>query len=149
MLYVNMGSAVVSFSTLVASGALFSSIQFCSDHPEFFAHAMSLSAAAVFGQWCIYSQVKDFGALVFAMTMNLRQVISILVSYVMYGHSITILQVFGLISVFGALFYKSASSAAHHKGDNGHSDAKPTKQQPNDEESLELAKHPEPQKIGN
>jgi len=148
MLYVNMGSAVVSFSTLVASGALFSSIQFCSDHPLFFAHAMSLSAAAVFGQWCIYSQVKEFGALVFAMTMNLRQVISILVSYIMYGHSITILQVFGLISVFGALFYKSASSAGHHKGSNGHGDSKPAKPV-NDEESLELAKHPEPTKIGN
>jgi len=110
---------------------------------------MCLSAAAVFGQWCIYSQVKEFGALVFAMTMNLRQVISILVSYIMYGHSITVLQVFGLVSVFGALFYKSATSAGHHKGGNGHSDAKPVKQQQNDEESLELAKHPEPQKIGN
>merc|ERR1712151_87490 len=101
--------AVVSFSTLVASGALFSSIQFCKDHPEFFGHAMSLSAAAVFGQWCIYSQVKEFGALVFAMTMNLRQVISILGSYMMYGHTITFLQVIGLVSVFGALFYKSVS----------------------------------------
>merc|ERR1719446_54165 len=101
MLYVNSGSAVVSFTTLVASGSLFSSIQFCTEHPLFFSHAMSLSAAAVFGQWCIYSQVKEFGALVFAMTMNLRQVISILVSYILYGHSITILQVFGLMSVFG------------------------------------------------
>merc|ERR1711953_986825 len=151
MLYVNAGSAVVSFTTLVASGALFSSIQFCSDHPEFFAHAMSLSAAAVFGQWCIYSQVKDFGALVFAMTMNLRQIISILVSYTMYGHSITVLQIFGFCFVFGALFYKSASGVGHHgKESNGQNDSKPAKAVPNaEEEQLELAKHPEPQKLGN
>merc|ERR1712187_728680 len=143
------GSAVVSFSTLVASGALFSSIQFCSEHPEFFAHAMSLSAAAVFGQWCIYSQVKEFGALIFAMTMNLRQVLSILVSYVMYGHSITLLQILGLCSVFGALFYKSASGVGHHgKESNGHSAPKPAKNDENDEEALELAKQPEPQKLG-
>ena len=30
----------------------------------------------------IYSQIKEFGALVFAATMNVRQVVSILVSYV-------------------------------------------------------------------
>lgn len=29
----------------------------------------------------IYSQIKEFGALVFAATMNVRQVVSILVSY--------------------------------------------------------------------
>ena len=35
-----------------------------------------------FWRWCIYSQIKEFGALVFAATMNVRQVVSILVSYV-------------------------------------------------------------------
>eukprot|EP00927_Polykrikos_kofoidii_P014503 TRINITY_DN1636_c0_g1_i1.p1 TRINITY_DN1636_c0_g1~~TRINITY_DN1636_c0_g1_i1.p1 ORF type:complete len:136 (-),score=22.80 TRINITY_DN1636_c0_g1_i1:113-475(-) len=69
--------------------------------------AMSLSAAAVAGQWFIYSQVKEFGALVFAATMNVRQVVSILISYAKYGHSITSLQIIGLLLVFAALFYKS------------------------------------------
>ena len=32
-------------------------------------------------RFCIYSQIKEFGALVFAATMNVRQVVSILVSY--------------------------------------------------------------------
>merc|ERR550537_584014 len=68
---------------------------------------MTLSAAAVTGQWFIYSQVKEFGALVFAATMNVRQVVSILLSYAKYGHSITELQVLGLLLVFGGLFYKS------------------------------------------
>jgi adenosine 3'-phospho 5'-phosphosulfate transporter B2 len=145
MLYVNAGSAVVSLLSLVMSGSLFSASSFCLKHPLFFAHAMCLSAAAVLGQFCIYSQVKEFGALVFAMTMNLRQVISILVSYLMYGHSITALQVFGLLAVFGALFYKSATSTG---GKHVHSDrqAVPTKA---DEESLEFVKDPEPVKIGN
>merc|ERR1719420_2839647 len=71
-----------------------------------------LSAAAVGGQFFIYSQVKEFGALVFAATMNVRQVISILFSYAHYGHSITLLQIVGLLMVFGALFYKSLSALA-------------------------------------
>jgi adenosine 3'-phospho 5'-phosphosulfate transporter B2 len=109
MVYTNLGSAAISCLSLLALGsngfpACFS---FIARHPAFLTHAMVLSAAAVSGQWFIYSQVKEFGALVFAATMNLRQVISICVSYIMYGHHITFFQLLGLCCVFGALFYKS------------------------------------------
>ncbi|CAK0837219.1 unnamed protein product [Prorocentrum cordatum] len=107
MLYVNAGSAVVSLSSFVLSGAAPSTIAFCFRHVDFVVQAMCLSAAAVGGQFFIYSQVKEFGALVLAATMNLRQVISIMVSYLLYGHSITLMQVLGLVMVFGALFYKT------------------------------------------
>merc|ERR1719356_1683244 len=76
---------------------------------------MMLSASAVAGQWFIYSQVKEFGALVFAATMNVRQVVSILISYAKYGHSITALQIVGLVVIFGALFYKSFSGLLKSK----------------------------------
>merc|ERR1719433_1324877 len=68
---------------------------------------MALSVAATAGQWFIYSQVKEFGALVFAATMNVRQVVSIMISCIRYHHPITRLQVIGLCIVFAALFYKS------------------------------------------
>merc|ERR1719299_46636 len=109
MLYINLGSCVISSFTLVASGRLSSALGFAATHPLFVQDAMSLSAAAVAGQWFIYSQVKEFGALVFAATMNVRQVVSILISYAHYGHSITGSQVIGLALVFGGLFYKSIS----------------------------------------
>jgi len=110
MLYINLGSAVISSGTLIASGRLGNAIAFATAHPSFVADATTLSAAAVGGQWFIYSQVKEFGALVFACTMNVRQVVSILISYAKYGHSITMLQMFGLFIVFAALFYKSLGS---------------------------------------
>merc|ERR1719450_736157 len=109
MLYINLGSCVISSFTLVASGRLSNALAFTMAHPEFFHDGMMLSASAVGGQWFIYSQVKEFGALVFAATMNVRQVVSILISYVKYGHSITALQIIGLAVIFGALFYKSFS----------------------------------------
>merc|ERR1712187_562224 len=109
MLSLNLGSCVISSFTLVASGRLSSAVGFTMAHPAFFQDAMSLSASAVGGQWFIYSQVKEFGALVFAATMNVRQVVSILISYAKYGHSITMRQIVGLCVIFGALFYKSFS----------------------------------------
>merc|ERR1712048_169607 len=107
MLYINLGSCVISSFTLVASGRLSSALGFTMAHPGFLHDGMMLSASAVAGQWFIYSQVKGFGALVFAATMNVRQVVSILISYAKYGHSITMLQIVGLCVIFGALFYKS------------------------------------------
>jgi len=131
MLYVNSGSAVVSGGTLLMSGAAPRAINFCIAHPNFVTHAGTLSAAAVGGQFFIYSQVKEFGALTLAATMNMRQVISILVSYIAYVHPISILQFLGLCLVFGSLFYKSydgfMNGGKSGKGDSkgGGKDAKP------------------------
>jgi len=107
MLYINSGSVVISLMTILLTQGLGAPIGFGVAHPQFVFDAMQLSIAAVAGQWFIYSQVKEFGALVFAATMNVRQVTSILVSYATYGHFITPLQIFGLMAVFAALFYKS------------------------------------------
>merc|ERR1711976_4147 len=79
--------------------------------------AVILSTSAVGSQWFIYSLIKEFGALVFAATMNVRQVVSILISYAKYGHSITALQIVGLVIIFGALFYKSFSGLLKPTGE--------------------------------
>lgn len=107
MLYINLGSATVALASLLASGTLGSAMTFCATHPTLAWDAFFLSGTAVAGQWFIYSQVKEFGALVFAATMNLRQVVSILLSYAAYGHSITGLQVMGLCLVFGGIGCKA------------------------------------------
>uniref|UniRef100_A0A7S4SQ75 Sugar phosphate transporter domain-containing protein n=1 Tax=Alexandrium monilatum TaxID=311494 RepID=A0A7S4SQ75_9DINO len=112
MLYINSFSGLVSFITLVTSGDVGEAFGFCGKHPLFAADAFFLSASSVGGQWFIYSQVKEFGALVVAATMNLRQVLSILLSYVTFQHPVSGLQVVGLALVFGALSFKSYAGLA-------------------------------------
>jgi len=107
MMYVNGLSAFVSLCTLISTGTLFPALGFLFTEPQFAVDATLLSASAVGGQFFIYSQVKEFGALVFAATMNVRQVVSIIASYITYHNSITGLQTLGLAAVFGVLFYKS------------------------------------------
>jgi len=107
MSYVNGLSAITSLTTLIFAGQLFPSFAFGARHPEFWTDAIVLSASAVSGQFFIYSQVKEFGALCFAATMNIRQVLSIILSYIRYHNPITGLQVVGLFVIFSALFYKS------------------------------------------
>jgi len=107
MMYVNGISGLLSFATLLATGTLSPAFSFIQGHPAFITDAMILNASAVTGQWFIISQVKEFGALVFAATMNVRQLASILLSYVAYNHSITKYQILALSAVFFALLYKS------------------------------------------
>lgn len=116
MLYVNSSSAMVALGSLVLSGNVSTALTFCTAHSLFVTHAMALSVAAVAGQYFVLTQVKEFGALVLAATMNLRQVISILASYIMYSHPISKLQVLGLFFVFGALFYKSYAGMSKEGG---------------------------------
>jgi len=107
MLYINLGSAFTSVVSLLVTGGFAEALAFCVAHPAFIWDASMLSGAAVGGQFFIYSMVKEFGALSFAATMNVRQVASIVVSYLVYSKPITLLQILGLFLVFGALFYKS------------------------------------------
>merc|ERR1719379_1086994 len=107
MLYINIGSAFTSVVSLLVTGGFGEALAFCAAHPAFVMDASFLSGAAVGGQFFIYSMVKEFGALAFAATMNVRQVASIIVSYIVYSKPITMLQILGLAMVFGALFYKS------------------------------------------
>jgi len=112
MMYVNLLSCCTSVVTLIGSRTMMPSLAFCGQHADFVRDAFLLSASAVGGQFFIYSQVKEFGALVLAATMNVRQVVSIVVSYSTYHHTITGLQILGLAFVFGALFYKSTENLA-------------------------------------
>merc|ERR1740121_2693846 len=107
MMYVNGLSSVVSLVTLLSTKTFTPAWAFYFSHPRFVFDSAVMSASVVGAQFFIYSQVKDFGALVFAATMNVRQIVSIAASYVTYHNHITGLQIAGLSFVFLALFYKS------------------------------------------
>mmetsp|Transcript_85551 Transcript_85551/g.198856 ORF Transcript_85551/g.198856 Transcript_85551/m.198856 type:complete len:111 (+) Transcript_85551:2-334(+) len=50
--------------------------------------------------------VKEFGALALAAAMNVRQLLSVLLSYWLYGHALAPLQAVGLVLVFAPLLGK-------------------------------------------
>ena len=58
----------------------------------------------MFGQLCILYTIKEFGALLFAAIMTTRQLISILLSCLIFLHPLTWQQWSGVLMVFGALY---------------------------------------------
>lgn len=107
MMYVNLGSLLVASVAVQLTMGLGSAVELVM-RPHFLVDATTLSASAALGQWFIYTQVQQFGAVVFAGTMTLRQVVSVSLSYITYGHSSTPLQALGIVVVFTALFARVA-----------------------------------------
>merc|ERR1719217_1431919 len=93
MLYINLFSAITSCLSLLIFGGFSEALTFCMVHPKIIMDASVLSVSAVGGQFFIYSMVKEFGALAFAACMNVRQVVSIIVSYIAYSKPVTLLQI--------------------------------------------------------
>lgn len=108
MLYVNLCSATISLTMLVVSGELWAALAFSLKYPDFNIASLSLSVCATAGQLVIYYSIKEFGALFFSTVMTTRQVISILLSCVIYLHPLTVSQWLSALLVFGALYYKEA-----------------------------------------
>jgi len=101
---VNMFSA--SFSLLSCAPALLSTCIFFKDHPKIILHAGLMSLCSGTGQLFIFYTIKRFGAVVFAVAMTTRLIMSVLLSIVIFSHPINAMGFFGMFITFVALIVR-------------------------------------------
>ncbi|TSK58190.1 Adenosine 3'-phospho 5'-phosphosulfate transporter 1 [Bagarius yarrelli] len=106
MFGVNLFSCLLTVGSLLETGSLFDSLAFMRRHDEFAAHAALLSLCSAFGQLFIFYTIAQFGAAIFTIIMTLRQAIAILLSCLLYGHTVSATGIFGVVVVFFALFLR-------------------------------------------
>ncbi|XP_062427974.1 adenosine 3'-phospho 5'-phosphosulfate transporter 1 [Rhea pennata] len=106
MFGVNVFSCLFTVGSLLEQGALLESARFMARHSEFTAHAMLLSVCSACGQLFIFYTINQFGAAVFTIIMTLRQAFAILLSCLIYGHTVTVVGGLGVAVVFMALFLR-------------------------------------------
>lgn len=111
MLYVNMCSGFMSICFLAASGKIMESFGFLAKYPAVLGDMCILSFSAVSGQFAITYTIKEFGALLYATIMTIRQFLSVFLSNLIFRHGMTAMQWAGAAVVFGALFYKTYAKA--------------------------------------
>lgn len=116
VMHINLCAAIIAAGWLCASGDGLRALRFCFHRTTLVRDSFLLSASAVAGQWCIYSQVQEFGPAFFANTMTLRQLASTFASYVWFKHPFTMMQFSGLCCIFGALIYKGLVASLHGAG---------------------------------
>jgi adenosine 3'-phospho 5'-phosphosulfate transporter B2 len=106
MLYVNSVSATLSLTWLVTDAAIFQALESISRHPAVFT-IITLSLSSTFGQLCILYTIKEFGALLFAAIMTTRQLVSILLSSLIFLDPLTWQQWSGVLMVFSAIYARA------------------------------------------
>lgn len=92
MLYINAFSAVLAVVIIFIRGEWRETFTFCQEHPTVAVDASIMSVSAVLAQWFVYAQMHSFGTMAFVVTMNLRQILSVVASIIVYHHSVTHLQ---------------------------------------------------------
>ena len=106
MLGMNVFSSLFTLSSLVAYGHLLPSLLFTSVHPLFALHLGLMSLCSAVGQLFIFHTIATHGAVAFASIMTARQLLSLVLSVLLFGHAIGWDGVFGLVLVFVSLALK-------------------------------------------
>ncbi|GMI40065.1 hypothetical protein TeGR_g5048 [Tetraparma gracilis] len=102
----NAFSTVLSLITLVHTDELRPALDFVWKHSEIHLHFFLFSVCSTVGQLLIFYTIKNFGAVIFAIIMVVRVLISIVVSCVMYGHDIDATGLGGLALVMAGVLYR-------------------------------------------
>ncbi|XP_075493967.1 UDP-galactose/UDP-glucose transporter 5B-like [Primulina tabacum] len=105
--YTTLCSCMLSFIGLILQGNLLMAIDFVSRHNDCFIDIAILSTVATISQFFISYTIRNFGALTFATIMTTRQLVSILLSCIWFGHPLSPEQIIGAAIVFGSIYSKS------------------------------------------
>lgn len=106
MLGVNTSAICITTAGLIFSGDFPKVFEFFSVNPNVLWYNIVTAITSASGQLCIYYTIKEFGPIVFTIIMTVRQMISICISAVVFGHAISALALCGASVVFGVLFYQ-------------------------------------------
>ncbi|KAF6026196.1 SLC35B2 [Bugula neritina] len=103
---VNLFSCLFTSISLIEQGSFFENIDFMLRYPAFMLHSSILSITSATGQLFIYYTISQFGPVTFIIIMTIRMALAILLSCFIYGHTVGMLGVLGIIVVFISLFGK-------------------------------------------
>jgi len=103
MAAVNFYSISLTFISLIQQDDLIPSLLLISNSSSLLADCICLSLTSTIGQFFVFYTISNFGALIFATIMLLRQIFSVIISYLIYGHNLTLMSIIGIIIVFSSL----------------------------------------------
>jgi len=106
MLGVNTSAIMITTAGLIISGDFPIVTEFLLANPSVFQYNVITAITSASGQLCIYYTIKEFGPIVFTIIMTTRQMISICLSAIIFGHKLTFKAMLGALVVFSVLFYQ-------------------------------------------
>jgi len=105
MFGVNCSAIVITISAMILSGEIPAVLEFLAANPGAIWNNVVTAITSATGQMFIFYTIKNFGPVVFTIIMTTRQMISMTISSVLFGHSITFGSYCGAAIVFTTLFH--------------------------------------------
>jgi len=103
---VNFFSSLLTIVSLLQQGAFFASIRLALRYHVFAYDCILLSICSATGQLFVFYTISQYGPVTFVIMMTIRQAVAILLSCLLFGHSITPMAIFGVVVIFCAIFFK-------------------------------------------
>ena len=104
MFAVNFWAILMTIAALIVSGEIPVVIEFLIANPKALMFNIITGITSTTGQLFIYYTIKRFGPVALTIIMTTRQMFSICISAVTFGHVIPIVGVLGVLVVFGTVF---------------------------------------------
>lgn len=114
MFWVNSWAVLLTSAALVFSGEVFIVIEFLTINPSAIWYNVITAITSATGQFFIFYTIKEFGPIVFTVIMTTRQMLSMVLSSVFFGHAMSIYSYLGTFLVFGSVFYSVHRQMAKH-----------------------------------
>lgn len=106
MLGVNISAICITTAGLILSGDLPIVVEFLIANPVAFRFNIITAITSASGQLCIFYTIKEFGPIAFTIIMTTRQMFSICISAIVFGHNISPVAACGASLVFLVLFWQ-------------------------------------------
>merc|ERR1712232_478186 len=112
----NLIGLILTSSTVVATWTKTQeSLSVASEDSAIMLRIILLGLVSALGQFCIYSAIKILGSLAFTWIMTARQLLSVLISLVFFGHGLSIVKIICILTVFAIMSAKQLSKALDAK----------------------------------
>uniref|UniRef100_A0A7S2MHM3 Sugar phosphate transporter domain-containing protein n=1 Tax=Octactis speculum TaxID=3111310 RepID=A0A7S2MHM3_9STRA len=106
MFGVNCSAIIITISMLIIGNDMPAVIQFLIQNPNSLVYNIITAVTSASGQMFIFYTIKSFGPVVFTIIMTTRQMISMVISTILFGHQLAAASFAGALVVFGAVFYR-------------------------------------------
>lgn len=106
MLSVNTWAITITVLGLIVTGDFPIVIEFLTANPIAFRYNVITAITSATGQLFIFYTIKEFGPIVFTVMMTTRQMFSITISCIIFGHEISLVSLVGAVLVFSVIFYQ-------------------------------------------
>lgn len=103
MFHMNFHATLMTIVLLLITGETTDAISFCMRHKELWGHILIFSLSSALGQFFIFFAIHQFSALTATTVTTTRKFFTILASVIVFGHSLTVMQWFGVFLVFAGL----------------------------------------------